>query len=102
MHSKIIRGFSALLTAFCVTSAAVLVTKTLLFATEGSGHSGSATEGGNGLRAFDKATGEELARIELPGKPTGVPMTYRVDGRQYVVIAVGTSPAQLVALALPE
>ena len=81
--------------------AAVLVTKTLLFATEGSGRSGSATGGGTKLRAFDKATGEVLAAIELGGQPTGVPMTYKADGRQYVVVAVATTPAQLVALALP-
>ena len=80
--------------------AGALVTKTLLFVTEGSGRSGSATGGGTKLRAFDKATGEVLAAFELPGEPTGAPMTYLADGRQYVVVAVGTAPPQLVALAL--
>jgi quinoprotein glucose dehydrogenase len=34
---------------------------------------------------------------------TGVPMTYMVDGRQFIVLAVGAAgvPAELVALALP-
>ncbi|PCJ62440.1 MAG: pyrroloquinoline quinone-dependent dehydrogenase, partial [Candidatus Hydrogenedentota bacterium] len=80
--------------------AAVLVTKTLLFATEGSGRSESATGGGRHLRAFDKHTGEELASIELPGEITGVPMTYLHEGKQYIVVAVGTNPARLVALSL--
>ena len=80
--------------------AAALVTKTLLFVTEGAGRSGSAQGGGSNLRAFDKTTGEVLATIELPGQATGVPMTYMLDGKQYVVVAVGTEPAQLVALSL--
>ena len=80
--------------------AAVLVTKTLLFASEGSGRSYSASGGSNRLRAFDKQTGEQLASFELPGQITGVPMTYLAGGKQYVVMAVGTNPAQLVALSL--
>jgi quinoprotein glucose dehydrogenase len=34
---------------------------------------------------------------------TGVPMTYMVGGRQFIVLAVGAAgvPAELVALALP-
>jgi len=81
--------------------AAALVTKTLLFATEGSGRSGSATGGGPHLRAFDKQTGEVIASIGLPGQATGVPMTYSVDGKQYIAVAVGSTPAQLVALTVP-
>jgi quinoprotein glucose dehydrogenase len=81
--------------------AAVLVTKTLLFATEGSGRSGSATGGGTRLRALDKASGEEVAAFAFNDQPTGVPMTYLWQGRQYIVVAIGSTPAQLVALALP-
>jgi quinoprotein glucose dehydrogenase len=80
--------------------AAAMVTKRLLFVTEGSGRSGSARGGGPNLRAFDKLTGELLATVELPGPATGVPMTYMLDGKQYVVVAVGTTPAKLVALGL--
>ena len=44
-----------------------------------------------------------LAEFELPGAVSGKPMTYMVDGRQFVVMAVGREgPAELVALALPE
>lgn len=55
------------------------------------------------LRAYDKRTGELLAEIELPANATGSPMTYLVNGKQYIVVAVGGSniPAELVALALP-
>ena len=36
----------------------------------------------------------------LPAEATGVPMSYMLDGKQYIVVAVGSSPAQLVALSL--
>jgi quinoprotein glucose dehydrogenase len=83
--------------------AGLLVTKTLLFAGEGGGLFGMFGGGGRMLRAHDKRTGDILAEIELPANQTGVPMTYMLDGVQYVVVAVGASdhPAELVALRLP-
>ena len=56
------------------------------------------------FRAYNKATGEVVAEIELPERTSGAPMTYMYKGRQYIVIAVATRqhPAELVALALPE
>lgn len=41
------------------------------------------------LRAFDLKTGEVLWETELPAAGTAVPVTYEVDGEQYVVIAAG-------------
>jgi len=42
--------------------------------------------------------------MQLPAMATGIPMTYMVDGRQVIVVAVGATgvPAKLVALALPQ
>ena len=39
----------------------------------------------------------------LPAAQTGSPMTYMLDGRQYVVVAVGggTYHGELMAFALP-
>ncbi len=77
------------------TRVGLLATRTLLFAGEGVG--GEAI-----FRAHDKATGDILAEIELPATQTGLPMTYMVDGEQYIVIAVADAdnPAELVALRL--
>jgi quinoprotein glucose dehydrogenase len=78
------------------TRAMLLATKTLLFGTDGWG-------GTPVLRAYDKATGEEVAAIDLPGMSGGLPMSYSIDGRQFIAIAVaGERGAELVALALPE
>ena len=82
--------------------AGVMITRTLAFVTDGSGRSRSATGGGNRIRAFDKATGAVLWSFELPAQATGVPMTYMAGGKQYLVVPVGSSPAQFVALSLPK
>ncbi len=41
------------------------------------------------LRAFDLHTGKELWSTALPAAGTAVPVTYEVNGEQYVVIAAG-------------
>ena len=43
----------------------------------------------NYLRAFDVKTGKELWRDRLPAGGQATPMTYQLDGRQYMVIAAG-------------
>jgi quinoprotein glucose dehydrogenase len=43
----------------------------------------------NYLRAFDVETGRELWKGRLPAGGQATPMTYQVDGRQFVVIAAG-------------
>ena len=81
-----------------------MVTKTLLFAGEGAGLQGEATgAGGNTFRAYDKATGAVIWEFKLPANQSGLPMTYMLNGKQYIVVAVGAAntPAELVALALP-
>ena len=83
-----------------------LVTKTLVFLGEGINRGMVALPGGSGgrmFRAYDKTSGETVSEIELPGGTTSAPMTYAVDGKQYIVVVVGWSdmPSELVALALP-
>jgi len=78
------------------TRAMLLATKTLLFTTDGWG-------GSPVLRVLDKATGNELAAIDLPGTSSSLPMSYAVDGRQFVVLSgTGQRGGEIVALALPE
>jgi quinoprotein glucose dehydrogenase len=84
--------------------ALLMVTKTLLFAPEGNNLFASpAGAGGNMFRALDKKTGKVVHEMALPAMATGIPMTYMVNGRQFIVLAVGATgaPAELVALALP-
>jgi quinoprotein glucose dehydrogenase len=80
----------------------MLVTKALLFAGEGSGLYASDGGGGNKFRSYDKTTGEIISEIELPANQTGIPMTYSINGKQYIVVAVGAvgHAGELVALSL--
>jgi quinoprotein glucose dehydrogenase len=85
--------------------APLLVTKTLLFSGDGAGLFSSGPQGGGRkLRALDKKTGRTLFEMELPGNETGLPMTYMINGRQFIVVATGSrgSVPELVALSLPE
>ena len=53
------------------------------------------------LRALDKQTGELVHQLELPANPAGTPMTYMVDGKQYISLAIGSrADAKLVTYAL--
>jgi quinoprotein glucose dehydrogenase len=54
------------------------------------------------LVAYDKASGAVIASVDLPGQAIGTPMTYMLDGKQYIALTVGSSPVpELIALALP-
>ena len=75
----------------------IMVTKTLLFAGDGTDPL---------LDAYDKQTGALLAQLPLPAMHTALPMTYMHNGRQFILVAVGGNAAsglgpQLVAFALP-
>ncbi len=65
----------------------VLVTKSLLIAGEGGFMT---TPNGRGayLRAYDKATGKEVGAVFMPAPQTGSPMTYMLDGTQYITLAI--------------
>jgi len=55
------------------------------------------------LCAYDKATGRLIGEVALPRNATGAPMTYMLNGKQFIVVATGGSnlPAELIALSLP-
>jgi quinoprotein glucose dehydrogenase len=62
----------------------------------------------NYLRAFDSESGKELWKARLEAGAQATPMTYSVNGKQYVVIAAGghgklgtTMGDSLIAFALP-
>ena len=82
----------------------ILVTKTLVFAGEGGGLFATPTwAGGEMFHAYDKQTGETIWEMELPKRQSGIPMTYMIDGKQYIAMAMSArgEPAELVALTLP-
>jgi quinoprotein glucose dehydrogenase len=74
-----------------------LVTKTVLVYGLIS-PSGRSDRGGR-LVAYEKATGATIGSVALPGSPLGTPMTYLVNGKQFIALTL--QGGQLVALALP-
>lgn len=79
-----------------------LATQSLLF----MGQAGNLRDrpGDNKFNAYDKISGEIIRQIELPSKPSGAPMTYMHQGKQYIVVAVADMdhPSELVALTLRD
>ena len=57
------------------------------------------SESSGGFAAVDAKTGRTLWHFETSQSPKASPMTYTVDGRQYVAIASGPN---ILAFALPE
>jgi len=74
-----------------------LLTKMILVQTLTAG----GENGGPQLVAYDKLSGELLGAVDLPGGAIGTPMTYMLDGRQYIAVTVGGVVPGLVALTLP-
>ena len=81
-----------------------LVTKTLVIAGEAGVFTTPNGQRGAMLRAYDKATGAELGAVYMPAGQTGSPMTYMLNGKQYLVVAVsgGNYSGELLAFRLPS
>ena len=81
-----------------LSRAVMMVTKSLLFATEGA-------NGPPVLNAHNKANGQKLGSIELPAPGMYGMMTYMHEGRQYIVVQIakgGEFAGSLAALRLPD
>ena len=81
-----------------------LVTKSLVIAGDPMVTTTADHPRGAMLRAYDKATGKEVAAVWMPAPQSGSPMTYTVSGRQYLVVAVsgGVYSGEYIAYALPS
>jgi quinoprotein glucose dehydrogenase len=80
-----------------------LVTKTLVIAGDPQVTTTPEHPRGAMMRAYNKETGQEVGAVWMPAQVSGSPMTYRVGGRQYIVIAVsgGNYSGEYIAYSLP-
>jgi quinoprotein glucose dehydrogenase len=85
-------------------SQGLLVTKSLVIIGDRQVTAPPGRPRGAMLRAYDKETGKEVGEVLMPAGQTGSPMSYMVDGRQYIVVAVSGPGAQAeyIAFALPD
>jgi len=56
------------------------------------------------LRAYDKTNGKEVGAVWMPAPQSGSPMTYMLDGKQYIIVAVsgGAYSGEYIAYSLPS
>jgi quinoprotein glucose dehydrogenase len=87
----------------CAGLAGLVVTRTLLIGGECSITTTSTGTRGAMLRAYDKATGKEVGAVYMPAQQSGSPMTYMLNGKQYIVLAIGGGNyvGEYVAYRLP-
>jgi quinoprotein glucose dehydrogenase len=80
-----------------------LVTKTLVVSGEPGFGMTSTGQRGSMLRAYDKKSGAEAGAVYMPAPQSGSPMTYMLNGKQYLVVAIsgGTYSGELLAFRLP-
>jgi glucose dehydrogenase len=85
-------------------SVGILVTKTVLVVGDPQVTAPPGRQRGAMLRAYNKQTGEQVGEVLMPAQISGSPMTYSVDGRQYIVVAVsgGNYNGEYISFALPE
>jgi quinoprotein glucose dehydrogenase len=81
----------------------VLTTKTLVIAGEGGFFTAPNGRRGAMLRAYNKATGAEVGEVYMPAPQTGSPMTYMLNGRQYLTVSIAGAgySGELLTLRLP-
>ena len=85
-------------------SVGLMVTKTLVVVGDPQITAPPGRPRGAMLRAYDKQTGKEVGAVWIPAGQSGSPMTYSVNGRQYIIVAVsgGNYSGEYIAFALPE
>jgi glucose dehydrogenase len=85
-------------------SVGLLVTKTLVVVGDLQLTTTPEHPRGAMLRAYDKATGKEVGAVLMPAPQSGSPMTYSVNGTQYIVVAVsgGNYSGEYIAFRLPS
>ncbi len=90
----------------------LLVTKTLVIMGDPQRTTTPDHPDGAMLRAYDKLTGQQVGAVWMPAQQSGSPMTYMVDGKQYIVVAISDATegdtrrprysGEYVAFALPN
>ena len=80
----------------------ILVTKTLVIAGEGGFFTAPNGQRSAMLRAYDKATGKDAGAVYMPAPQTGSPMTYMLNGKQYITVAItgGAYSGELLTFTL--
>jgi len=102
-NSPALKGITVPRTGQATYQIGTLVTKSLVIAGENQVTTTADHPRGAMLRAYDKATGAEVGAVFMPAPQSGSPMTYAVNGKQFIIVAVsgGTYSGEYIAYTLP-
>jgi quinoprotein glucose dehydrogenase len=81
-----------------------LLTKTLVIAGDSMVTTTADHPRGAMLRAYDQHSGREVGTVWMPAPQSGSPMTFMLNGRQYIVVAVsgGNYSGEYICFSLPK
>jgi quinoprotein glucose dehydrogenase len=85
-------------------SVGILITKNLVVVGDSQLTTTPQHPRGAMMRGYDKNNGKEVGAIFMPAPQSGSPMSYMVDGKQYIIISVsgGSYSGEYIAFALPN
>src|SRR5579864_7362516 len=103
-NNPVLRGLNIPNTGMGVAGVGLMNTKTLVVMGDPQVTTTPAHPRGAMLRAYDKNTGKEVGAVLMPAPQSGSPMTYMVDGKQYIVVAIsgGAYSGEYIAYSLPS
>jgi quinoprotein glucose dehydrogenase len=103
-NNPALRGLTIPNTGMSVSGVGLMNTKTLVIMGDPQLTTTPSHPRGAMLRAYDKTTGKEVGAVWMPAPQSGTPMTYMVNNKQYIVVAIsgGAYSGEYVAFALPN
>lgn len=103
-NSPLLKGMNIPRTGQTSYNIGTLVTKSLVIAGDAQVTTTADHPRGAMLRAYDQTSGKEVGSVLMPAPQSGSPMTYMVNGKQYLLIAVsgGNYSGEYICYALPE
>ena len=103
-NNPALKGLSIPKTGQADYNVGTLVTKSLVIAGDGQVTTTPEHPRGAMLRAYDKTTGQQVGAVYMPAAQSGSPMTYMVNGKQYIIVAVsgGNYSGEFIAYSLPS
>jgi quinoprotein glucose dehydrogenase len=103
-NSPALKGLKIPNTGAATYNIGTLVTKHLVVAGDGIVTTTADHPRGAMLRAYDQDTGKQVGEVYMPAPQSGNPMTYMVNGKQYIIVAVsgGNYSGEYIAYSLPS
>jgi quinoprotein glucose dehydrogenase len=103
-NNPALRGLAIPNTGMSVAGVGLMNTKTIVVMGDPQVTTTPEHPRGAMLRAYDKGTGRQVGAVWMPAPQSGSPMTYMLNGKQYIVVAVsgGSISGEFLSFALPD